>query len=519
MPLTPVLSLHKNLDKSEGVMDKLLAVMFGIVLGATGQCQEPHGLDARNEVDRSEKEAPVWDCAMGQHVVWHVHIDGFSGSPVVYRGKVLLGTNYSLPRNRPSAAKAGVMSCFSKARGEFLWQAVHPRLLERDNDMPGAMYNRSSVDGDRVYYVSNAGELVCLDLNGFHGDKNDGPIQKETHTRHTDAKVIWKLDMVGKLGVYKRDAADAYSQLPGTLVVNDLVYCVTGNGNGPGMAKVPKPNAPSFLAVDKMTGKIAWSSNAPGKDIIYGQWSAPVFARVDGLPQVIFPGGDGLLYSFEPLTGHLLWKIDLNPPGATRRRPGSLGTRDFFVAVPTVAEDNLYVGMSQEPEAGTDPRRPLFAIDLGQAQKGPERAIRWRFVDKEFGGTFGSTAVADEVVYTLGGKGVLFALDLQTGRELWRSHLSQDGGGDLLAPYVHAGKVFAGDGSTLFVFRSGRTKKCLGRYEFDDLVQGMPTVDGEILYVTTRKSLWALHRVSEPAGRPDAERGKPDQRPLREPRR
>jgi outer membrane protein assembly factor BamB len=135
------------------------------------------------------------------------------------------------------------------------------------------------------------------------------------------------------------------------------------------------------------------------------------------------------------------------------------------------------------------------------AQWSPERAICWRFVDTEFGGTSGSAAVADEVVYTLGGYGVLFALDRHTGRELWRSHLSQDGGGDMISPYVHAGKVFAGDGSQLFVFRAGRTKKCLGRYEFADLVHGTPTVDGEILYVSTQNDLWALRLVSEPASR------------------
>ena len=42
-------------------------------------------------------------------------------------------------------------------------------------------------------------------------------------------------------------------------------------------------------------------------------WSNPAYGVVKGKAQVIFPGGDGWLYSFEPKTGKLIWKMDLNP--------------------------------------------------------------------------------------------------------------------------------------------------------------------------------------------------------------
>jgi outer membrane protein assembly factor BamB len=482
-------------------MNKLWAILLSLWLGAFAsraghsgwQEAGPQALGASGEAQIAETDGASWDCTNGQHAIWHVHVGGYNGSPVVHQGNVLLGTNYAEPHNPRIRGKQGLMTCFSKKTGELLWQAVHPRLPERINDMAAAMYARPSVDGDRVFYVSNRGELVCLDLNGFRDGKNDGPFREETWTGLADADVIWKLDLVTKLGVYKRDAGDVCSPLPGTLVVGERVYCATGNGVGPGLDMLPKPDAPSFLAVEKTTGRVAWTSSAPGRDIVYSQWSAPVFAKVDDRPQIIFPGGDGRLYGFEPLTGRLLWKLDLNSADVAPQQQGTTRkTRDFFVAAPVVAAEMLYVGLSHVPEAGTDPHRPLIAVDLRLVEKSPDRAIRWRFTDKDFGGTFGSAAVADGVVYTLGGEGVLFALDDQTGRELWRSYLSREASGHLLSPCVHAGQVFVGDGSTLFAFRAGRSKKCLGRYQLDDLIQGMPAADGDSVYVSTRRTLWAL---------------------------
>ena len=54
---------------------------------------------------------------------------------------------------------------------------------------------------------------------------------------------------------------------------------MTGNGSAFGQASpaeglftslVPRPKAPSFLAVNKWTSKVVSGSAAPGKDIQYG---------------------------------------------------------------------------------------------------------------------------------------------------------------------------------------------------------------------------------------------------------
>jgi len=61
--------------------------------------------------------------------------------------------------------------------------------------------------------------------------------------------------MVGTLSVYKRDAGDIGNPLSSPVVIDDLVYCVTGNGSSFGYAHslpantpyVPKPDAPPLV--------------------------------------------------------------------------------------------------------------------------------------------------------------------------------------------------------------------------------------------------------------------------------
>src|SRR5262249_48721860 len=151
------------------------------------------------------------------------------------------------------------------------------------------------------YYVSNRGELVCLNLKSFLREGAD----KESNEHGSDA-VAWELDMLSSLGVVKRDAGYVWYPLCSPQVIDELVFFITGNGSTFGYGQafpkvrfVPRADVPSFLAVDKKTGKTVWSSNAPGKNIMYGQWASPVSAQVKNLAQVLFPGGDGRLYGFE----------------------------------------------------------------------------------------------------------------------------------------------------------------------------------------------------------------------------
>ena len=50
-------------------------------------------------------------------------------------------------------------------------------------------------------------------------------------------------------------------------------YFSTGHGVESKDHTVVNPEAPSFLAVNKKTGKVEWKDNSPGKNIMEGQWN------------------------------------------------------------------------------------------------------------------------------------------------------------------------------------------------------------------------------------------------------
>jgi outer membrane protein assembly factor BamB len=146
--------------------------------------------------------------------------------------------------------------------------------------------------------------------------------------------------MIGKLDVFPHNIA-----VCSPVLVGDKVWLVTANGVNEDHLNVPSPRAPSFIAVDKKTGEVKWQNNMPtvrwadvpkdkqeaslkqlinrGELIQHGQWSNPAYAKVDGQGQIVFPGGDGWIYSFGE-DGTLLWRFDCNPKeqGLHRRRPG-----------------------------------------------------------------------------------------------------------------------------------------------------------------------------------------------------
>ena len=116
-------------------------------------------------------------------------------------------------------------------------------------------------------------------------------------------------------------------------------------GRDSGDEKVVAPKAPSFLAVNKDTGKVVWQDNSPGEGILHGQWSSAAVATVDGVPQAIFPGGDGWLYSFNARTGEKLWRFDLNPKDAVWPK-----TRNYGVSTPVFTGGRVFMSVGQDPD-------------------------------------------------------------------------------------------------------------------------------------------------------------------------
>ncbi len=436
------------------------------------------GTAQRNLTSAMKNLPESWDVKSGKNIKWKVQIGSTSyGNPVVADGKIFLGTNNGNPRNPEIEGDKGVLMCFRESDGKFLWQAVTDKLDSgSENDFPEqGVCSSPAVEGKRLYYVSNRGELVCLDTEGFMDGKNDGPFQDEAHKGPTDADIIWKLDMMKELGVYQRNMANS-----SPVIWEDLVFLETSNGTND--EKIPAPKAPSFIAVNKYTGKVVWQDNSPGDGILHGQWSSPALGLVDGVQQAFFPGGDGWIYGFNARTGEKLWKFDMNPKDAVWPK-----TRNYGVSTPVFSGGKLFISVGQDPDSGNGVGH-TYCIDPVKRGDITESGRVWQY-DK-INRSISTAAVADVLVYVSDFKGFLHCLDVKTGKPYWTFDIQSPVWG---SPLLADGKVYLGDADgDVAVLKAGTEMKKISVIDMGDSVYSTPVPANGVLYIMTRAQLYAI---------------------------
>jgi outer membrane protein assembly factor BamB len=387
------------------------------------------------------------------------------GNPVVSEGRVFIGTNNEKPRDPAEPGDRGVLMCFSEADGKFLWQATHEKLGGGDG-VDAAFIGLCSTPcatGGRVYYVSNRCELVCRAAQ--------------------DGKLVWLLDMRKDLGVLQNQAS-----VSSPLVVGDLVFVVTGQGADHKTGKVKNPNAPSFLAVDRATGKVVWQDASPGANIISAQWGSPAYAVVEGQPQVAFPGGDGWLYAFEPATGKLIWKFNCKAHEKVTA-DGTPETPNQLVGMPVYSGHRVLMATGID----TDTNGPgcLRAIDARKKGDVTKTAELWRVAGNDFSCSISTVAVQDGLVYAVQLCGLLDCIDLESGKQVWRHDILSNMWG---SPLVADGKVYVRDGDgEVVVLQAGREKKLLAKNgELPGLEHGTVVAANGVLYIAGKNKLYAI---------------------------
>ncbi len=501
-----------------------LAPVAVLALGLGGRSKDatPPQVTDRNLVNTTDKDISLdfsleKDSEMG--VLWKARLGKTSyAGPVIAGGKIFVGTNNENPRDPALKGDAGVIMCFEEKSGHFLWQSVHDVLdNEAQNNAHQGIASTPFVEGNRVYYVSNRCELVCADANG--DPKKPGK-----------AKILWTLDMIKELKVFPSQLACS-----SPVVYGDLVFAVTGNGLNilADPAELPSPDAPSFVAVDKRTGRVRWTNASPGKNIMQGQWTGPAIVAPKGSkPQVLFPGGDGWLYSFEAETGKLIWKFDCNPKSAVYAfKNKRISDKSYFVAIPLVWEDRVYIGVGCNPSEEGHGVGHLWCIDPAKTPKNADRDLSpatipgekpkdrpqtifdpkdpknkdsglvWHFGGKiepepkkgrkfYFGRTVSNCAIHEGLLYIPDNEGYFYCLDAQTGERFWDVDLKSP---VWASPYVVDGKVFIGnEQGDLHVLAHGKTLKKLAKIDVGPAVKTPIKVVNGVLYVLTEGYLFAV---------------------------
>ena len=467
------------------------AILFLVLCGTAGlpvlaQDWPMWGGTAERNMASAMKGLPEsWDAKAGTNIKWKAPIGSTSnGNPVVADGKIFLGTNNGNPRNPLITGDKGVLMCFRESDGQFLWQAVTDKLeAGGDADWPEeGVCSSPAVEGTRLYYVSNRGELVCLDTEGLSDGENDGPFQDEAHKGPTDADIVWKLDMRTELGV-----SQLFMSNSSPVVWEDLVFVGTSNGRDVNDEAVPAPKAPSFLAVNKNTGKVVWQDGSPGAGILHGQWSSPALGLVNGVQQVVFAGGDGWLYGFAARTGEQLWRFDLNPKDAVWPK-----TRNYGVATPVFSGGRVFMSVGQDPDHPNGVGR-MYSVNPELRGDITETGRVWQY--DQVRRSISTAAIADGLVYVADLRGSLHCLDAGTGSPRWTFDMMAPVWG---SPLVADGKVYLGDqDGDVAVLKASPEMKLIAEIDMGSSVYSTPVPANGVLYVMTRSGLYA---IASPAG-------------------
>ncbi|MBC7966549.1 MAG: PQQ-binding-like beta-propeller repeat protein, partial [Fuerstia sp.] len=188
------------------------------------------GSASRNNTPDGKNIPISWNVDTGENILWSMPLGSETyGNAVVANGKVYVGTNNGngYIKRYPSTVDLGCFICFAEKDGKFLWQHSSEKLSTgRVNDWPDQGICASPyVDGDRAWYVSSRGVVVCLDTEGFHDGENDSPFVEEKITDKDEADVVWELDMMKELKVSQHNMCSC--SITG---VGDLLFVNTANG-------------------------------------------------------------------------------------------------------------------------------------------------------------------------------------------------------------------------------------------------------------------------------------------------
>ena len=423
------------------------------------------GTPDRNMVSSMKGIPTSWDIKTKKNVKWMAQLGSQSyGNPVVSGGQVYCGTNNELVRNPKEGGDRGVLMCFRESDGKFLWQHTNEKLPQgRALDWPyQGVCSSPLVEGDRLYYVSNRGELVSLDT---HGDGNG------------NAEVIWKFNMIEEVGSSPHNMSNS-----SPVSYGDLIFVGTANGQDESHVHVPSPRAPSMIAVNKNTGKLVWEVNNVGERILHGQWSSPSVGKVGDVVQVVMGEGDGWVRGYEALTGKKLWEFDLNPKDSVWPK-----TRNEVVATPVIWENKVFIANGQDPEHGEGVGH-LYGIDATKRGDISESGRLWHY-DK-IRRSISTAAVYNGLLFYADFSGFLHCLDVNTGKPYW-TH-------DLLSAVwsssvVIDGKVYLGDeDGDVVVLEASKEKKLIASMNMGSSVYATAVPANGTLFIMNRNQLWAL---------------------------
>jgi outer membrane protein assembly factor BamB len=513
-----------------GIRIELVAALLGATFSVTGasgadwpqwggtesknMASEEKGLPSSFEAGEKDPRGGQIKMDTMKNVRWAVRVgQNTCSTPAVAAGKVFIGSVQD---------KEGVLVCLDERSGKRIWQWRAPRRDDVPAEINGRKLNFGTMqaslgvcssplaEGDRVYFVNNRCEVVCLDARG-------GPSGPEGN----NAKVLWTFDM-WRAGVRPSDACNGSAVIDG-----DCLYVGTSNGvdrlterKDDDLGKPPAPDAPNLIVLDKKTGWLLARDDTPiGPHLLHGQWSSPSIGIVGGRKLVFFGGGNGVCYAFAALTSvpeksvklKTIWSYDCDPPEyksfgglprithycrGDRRRGDSINTADDgtfvgmseIIATPVFYRNRVYVAIGRDPAHGRG-RGALHCIDATKTGDVTKTGRIWCYQGLDR--SLATVSIAEGLVYVGDVAGRLHCLDAETGRCYWIHEGKAEGIASSLAA---DGKIYYPTTKHLWVLASGRELKVLAKINLGAPIWTTPVAANGTLYVASKKYLWAVHQ-------------------------
>ncbi|MFA6545106.1 MAG: PQQ-binding-like beta-propeller repeat protein [Limisphaerales bacterium] len=479
------------------------------------------GLPDKFEPGKLVKGTEKYDPATQKNVKWVAKLGSQSyGNPTIANGRVYVGTNNDSARDKKHPGDRSILLCLDEKTGEMNWQLVVAKLKSgKVNDWESlGLLSSPTIDGNRVYVVTSRCEVLCLNVEGM-ANGNDGPYKDEAKYAvldivgpdgkaiapvppgPKDADIIWRYDMMDELGVFPHNASNC-----SVLIVGDVVYVCTSNGQDWTHVNIPSPLSPSLIAINKKTGELLGEDDAKiGSRLFHGQWSSPSTGKVNGKDLIFFGGGDGFCYAFDAIPkkegdGSFLktvWKYDANPPeyktkdGKPIKYPAAEGPSEIN-STPVFWKNRIYTATGQDPEHGEGVGH-LVCLDATKSGDITKTGVLWEFKGINRSISTVSIDPATGLLFIGDFSGFVYCLDSETGKLHWKYDMKAHMWSSTM---VADGKVYVGDEDGDFVVlaaKGGPKAELLSECNLGAPIYSTPVIANGVIYISSNTHLFALH--------------------------
>lgn len=331
-----------------------------------------------------------WSSSEG--IAWQVPIEGYGQSSPVVHEKHIYCTSCS-GENKENLH----ITCFDSVTGQSRWR------YDLQNSSPEKNSN----------YVSRSAPTPVCDVNGVIALFEGGNVVALGKA----GELLWQRDLVADYGPIK-----ARHGLGSSLEQNDEHVFVW----------IERAEDPYLLALEKASGETVWKSPGVGST----SWSSPRLVPVRGTNHLVL-SAIGKLVGYDPASGDLLWSFD-GIGGNSTPTPIPLGDGRFLIGA-TTGRGNSSRGKAIKSNG---------VIQIFQRDGKFQAKYLWQA--KRATSSFSSPLVFRGHAYFVNQTGVVYCLDVETGRELYAKRT----GGSAWATPIASGRhvyLFGKNGNTTII--------------------------------------------------------------------